>query len=148
MEIFIPKKLNFQISEQKKKTGIECCAYGCKNKSNKRKRGLCHKHYHIYRRIIDPIYDRFVNFRGNALRRKKEFTITLQEFREWCTKTGYIIQKGKRGRNCTIDRIKNQYGYHIWNIEIKSNLANIRKYHDHDKHFTELSPEDPDYLPF
>lgn len=150
--MFIPKALLFKISPSKKEAGVECCAYACKNKPQPKKVGLCSKHYHIYRKIKDPVYDRFVNFRGNAKKRRDgkgiEFTITLEQFRDFCQRTGYIIKKGMRGRNCTLDRIRNWEGYHIDNIQIKSIQANVRKYHDHDKHFTELPPEDKDYLPF
>lgn len=143
--MFVPKSLNFCTSDAKKQAGIYCCAYSCKSPAVVKKRGLCHKHYAIHRRIVDPIYDRYVNFKGNAKRRCKDFTITLAEFRDFCNRTGYIIKKGMRGRNCTIDRSDNCYGYHIWNIGIKSNEANIRKYHDVDKH---LPTNHEDYCPF
>ena len=144
---FTPKHLQFKTSEAKKKQGNYCCAYGCDKLPNAKKKGLCHMHYKRYRRIADPVYDRYVNFKGNALRRCKEFTITLQEFRDFCTKEGYIISKGKRGYNCTIDRIENQHGYHIWNIQILSMANNIKKYNNEDKHFTELPTTDEDYIP-
>lgn len=131
--MFTPKKLDFKISEIKRKAGKECCAYGCKSKPNEKKCGMCHKHYHIYRRIKDPVYDRFVNFKGNALRRKKEFVITLQEFRDFCQEKGYIIKKGMRGRNCSIDRIDNKLGYSIGNIQILTMNRNLEKYHKIDK---------------
>ena len=35
--MFIPKHILFQISEPKKKEGVNCCAYGCKNKPNPKK---------------------------------------------------------------------------------------------------------------
>lgn len=152
--MFVPKAIFFKISIPKKEAGIYCCAYSCKNKPSPKKAGLCSKHYHIHRRIKDPVYDRFVNFRGNAAKRPWKggigipFSITLNQFREFCEKTGYIIKKGMRGRNCSIDRIRNWEGYHIDNIQIKSIQANVRKYHDHDKHFTELPETDEDYLPF
>ena len=146
--MFVPKKYEFKISEAKKKQGLYCCAYSCKNKPHPKKKGMCHKHYSIYRHIVDPVYNRFVNFRGNALRRLKEFTITLEEFRDFCERTGYIIEKGKRGRNCTIDRRKNEFGYHIWNIQIKSHKSNIVKYHNEDKHVTDLPSTHEDYSPF
>lgn len=148
MDFFTPKHLTFQTSQAKKAAGVFCCAYGCKNSAIAKKRGLCHTHYSRYRRIVDPVYNRYVNFKGNALRRKKEFTITLQEFRKFCAETGYIICKGKRGRNCTIDRIRNWEGYNINNIQILSIGSNLDKYHKHDKHCTELPEDDPDYLPF
>lgn len=146
--MFTPKHLEFKISEAKKLLGIFCCAYGCKKDACNRKRGLCHKHYHIWRRIIDPVYDRYVNFKRNALKRNKDFTITIEEFRGFCLETGYIIKKGMRGRNCTVDRRDNRYGYHIWNIQLKTNKANIAKYHNEDKHMTELPSDHEDYLPF
>lgn len=147
-DFFVPKALHFHTSELKKKQGVFCCAIGCRGKPEKRKRGMCSKHYHRHRKMIDPVYDRFVNFRGNALKRGISFKITLQEFRDFCERTGYIIKKGMRGRNCTIDRIRNWEGYYIGNIQIKSNAANIAKYYKHDRHCTELPPEDPYFIPF
>lgn len=140
-EHFTQKNLHFKIYEAKRESKKECCAYGCKSLPNEKKLGLCHKHYARYRKIKDPVYDRYFNFKRNALTRCKDFTITLEEFREFCQRTGYIIKKGMRGKNCTIDRIKNNLGYHIGNIQIKSNLANIKKYHTFDKF-------DKDYTPF
>lgn len=138
--MFVPKNLNFCVSSAKKEAGIFCCALRCHNKPNSRKRGLCHKHYATHRRIVDPVYDRYFNFKNNALSRPltniigPKFTITLEQFRNFCNETGYIIKRGYRGKNCTVDRKKNKYGYHIWNIQLITNMANIRKYHDHDKH--------------
>ena len=148
MEFFVPKHIQFKISEAKKAAGVYCCAYNCINKPADRKGGLCTKHYHRRRRILDPVANRYTNFKGNALKRCKDFRITLEEFRQFCKDTGYIIEKGKRGRNCTIDRIRNWEGYYIGNIQIKSNQANIKKYHEHDKHCTELPPEHEDHCPF
>lgn len=149
--MFVPKSILFKRSEAKKRLGIFCCAYHCRNKPAKKKGGLCHKHYHIHRRIIDPIYNRYANFKINALRRKKEFTITLEQFRTWCKENGYL-EKGNRGFKCTIDRINNNEGYHIWNIQTKTMIANIKKYHESDKHLTNetesLTPEHEDYVPF
>jgi len=141
--VFTPKHLNFKTSEVKKQKGIYCAAYGCKNPACAKKRGLCHKHYHVHRRMVDPVYNRFTDFRKNALKRCKEFTITLEEFRGWCNETGYIITKGMRGFRCTIDRIDNRYGYHIWNIQILTHAMNIKKYHEVDKLLTQAI-ENPD----
>jgi len=152
--MFTPKKLEFKISEAKKIEGRYCCAYHCKSKPCAKKRGLCHKHYAIHRRIVDPVYDRYVNFRGNAKQRPWQggigipFIITLPEFREFCNDTGYIVKRGYRGKNCTVDRIWNNEGYHIGNIQLITNMANIRKYHDHDKHVTELPIDHEDHCPF
>ena len=135
--VFVPKKILFQISQNKKNDGVYCCAISCSNKPCAKKAGLCHKHYHRYWRILDPVYDRYANFKQKALSRKKEFTITLMEFRGFCEETGYIITKGMRGYRYTVDRINNNYGYHIWNIQLLSLIANIEKYHEIDKLLTE-----------
>jgi hypothetical protein len=134
--MFVPKHLLFCVSEAKKLAGIHCAAYGCKNKPCAKKRGLCHKHYHRHRRIIDPVYCRFTDFKKHALERKKDFTITLQEFRDWSKKEGYL----EKGRAATIDRKDNRYGYHIWNIQLLTNKANIAKYHNVDKHHKDYTP--------
>lgn len=134
-----------QTSKAKKAKGVHCCAYACFNKPVKRKAGLCHKHFARLRKEKDPIYDRYYNFKNNALKRKKEFTITLQEFRDFCLRTGYIITKGMRGRNATIDRIKNEFGYHIWNIQLLTNMQNIRKYWDFDRKNDEFNDYEPPF---
>lgn len=114
------------LSEAKKKAGVYCCAYACKNNPVKKLGGLCYKHYRRKRREIDPVYCRYNNFKSNATARGKDFTITLTEFRRFCDKTGYL-KNGYRGFRATIDRICNAHGYHIWNIQILSHKANCSK---------------------
>ena len=117
----------FCISDAKKAAGKYCCAYNCTNKPVSKKGGLCHKHYARKRREDDPIGTRYNQFKGNAKKRHKDFTITLEQFRQFCKDTGYLINKGKRGKNATIDRIKNKYGYHIWNIQLLTLRQNSSK---------------------
>ncbi len=117
----------FCISEAKKTEGRFCCAYNCTSEPIYKKGGLCHKHYRRKQRQEDPVQVRYADFKQNALKRSKEFSITIKQFRDFCQREGYIIKKGRRGQNATIDRIKNKYGYHIWNIQILPNKANARK---------------------
>jgi hypothetical protein len=117
----------FQISEAKKKKGVECCAYRCDNSPVKKLGGLCYKHYQRKIRETNPLYARYNQFKSSAVRRGKEFTITLGEFRDFCKRTGYLIVKGKRGKNATIDRRCNAHGYHIWNIQLLTMSANSSK---------------------
>lgn len=123
-----------KISQAKKDKGQECCAYSCKNKPAPKLGGLCFKHYQRKRRKLDPVGVRFTQFRTNALNRSKDFSITLDQFREFCTRTGYCIIKGKRGKNATVDRIDNKKGYHIDNIQLLTLRENVRKYYDEDRH--------------
>ena len=116
-----------KISEEKKKKGRYCCAYACGNDPVAKLGGLCHKHYRRKRRELDPVYCRYNNFKTNALRRGKEFTITLDEFRKFCDRTGYIVKKGRRGKAATVDRRCNAHGYHIWNIQLLTLFQNASK---------------------
>ena len=117
----------FKISEAKKKQGKYCCAYHCKNEPVGKLGGLCYKHYWRKRKELDPVYARYNQFKSNATRRGKECTITLEEFRGFCEETGYIVEKGKRGMNATIDRIDNTKGYHIDNIQLLTHRQNASK---------------------
>ena len=117
----------FHISPAKKRAGKYCCAYNCANKPVKRKGGLCHKHYSRKIRINDPVLSRYGDFKGNAKKRGIFFNITLEEFRGFCNRTGYLITKGKRGYNATIDKIINKEGYHINNIQLLPNKRNASK---------------------
>lgn len=116
-----------KISNEKKSKGIYCAAYSCKQKPADKKGGLCHKHYARKIRETDPIQSRYNQFRSNATRRGKEVSITLEQFRLFCNRTGYLIEKGKRGQNATIDRRCNAHGYHIWNIRLLTNKQNASK---------------------
>lgn len=117
----------FAISETKKKQGRYCCAYACTNRPNPRKGGLCDKHYARKRRELDPVYTRYNQFKSSATRRKKPFSITLEQFREFCQETGYIVSKGMRGMRSTIDRVDNKKGYHIDNIQLLTLRQNASK---------------------
>ena len=117
----------FCISQDKKKAGRYCAAYACQNKPIKKKGGLCHKHFRRKRRELDPVECRFNDFKGNAKRRKKPFFVTIEQFRQWCKEKNYIIKKGRRGQNATIDRIINKEGYYIDNMQILHNKQNASK---------------------
>lgn len=145
MTPFVPQRLFFTVSEAKKTAGIYCAAYGCKNKPCARKRGLCHCHYKRHRAIIDPVYNRYTQFVWNAKQRNIECSVTLPEFRKFCVDNNYIISKGRRGRAATIDRKDNRFGYHIWNLQILTGLANTDKYYNVDRLLTEENNEE---IPF
>jgi hypothetical protein len=115
-----------ELSKNKKKAGVFCCAYACSNKPAPKKGGLCHKHYARKLRERDPVSARFNQFKGNATRRGKEFGISLEEFRQFCEETGYL-KNGYRGYSATIDRVDNRRGYFIDNIQLLSNRANASK---------------------
>lgn len=67
--------------------------------------------------------------RGNAKRRGKECSLTLEEFKYFCDETGYLELRGRCSGCMTIDREDNEEGYHFWNIKIMEHDDNIRKGH-------------------
>lgn len=115
------------LSQNKKEAGRFCCANGCQNKPVAKLGGLCYKHYQRKRRKEDPVGVRYTQFKTNARNRNVENSVTLEEFRRFCEKNQYIVKKGRRGQNATIDRLCNVHGYHIWNMGIKTNRANASK---------------------
>lgn len=104
----------------------KCATPGCKN--NARKKGIhcetCHTRFYRNKYKIKycwrTLYD-------NAKRRKKEFTLTLEEFTEFVLNTGYMKGKGLSSESLTIDRIDNERGYTIDNIRVITKSENSSK---------------------
>jgi len=124
-----------KISQNKKNEGKYCCAYGCHNEPVAKKGGLCHKHYMIKMKEKDPVLIRYNRFRSKSKQRGIENSVTLEEFRKFCKRTGYIIVKGRRGMNATIDRRCNTHGYHIWNMQLLTHKQNSSKNNSHSENF-------------
>ncbi len=114
-------------SQAKKDIGRFCCAYGCSNDPEAKKGGLCHKHYARKLREDRPIAVRYSQAKQKAKSRGIPFTISLKWFRGFCHRTGYLVVRGRRGQNATLDRRCNLHGYHEWNIQILTNRANASK---------------------
>jgi hypothetical protein len=114
------------LSKVKKLAGVYCCVYGCHEKPQKKKGGICHKHYKRKRRKIDPIGVRYNDLAGSCKRRGKGLYFILEEFRGWCKRTGYM-RKGNRGQVATLDRRCNAHDYYLWNLRIISNRRNASK---------------------
>lgn len=69
----------------------------------------------------------FSVLKNNAKRRGKEFTLTMQEFRQFCEETGYIENKGRSRLSLSIDRIDSSKGYTASNIQVLTLEDNGRK---------------------
>lgn len=62
--------------------------------------------------------------RRSAKTRHIPFTLTLEQFRKFCSETGYIEKRGQHPESLTIDRIDPNEGYHIWNIRVLTHAEN------------------------
>lgn len=114
----------------KKRKGI-CIDKGCRNKAAKQNNSC---HAHIKRRYAEkyPVKYAFQTLRNNAKRRGKEFTITLDQFREFCAKTKILLGRGIQKDSLHIDRIDESGGYSIDNIQVLTNSENVKKIRHYD----------------
>ena len=104
----------------------QCPAYGCTNERASKKR-FCAKHVHRHLKATD--YPKYVYniWKTNCRRRGIENLVTIQEFRGWCEKTGYLEKKGRKSDSSTIDRIKSHLPYTINNMQIMNHWDNSFK---------------------
>jgi len=112
------------------KPGI-CATKFCKNKTYGGRK-LCSSCRCKKSRMQDPVKYAFTSLRSNAKRRNILFTITLDQFREWCSKVTYIGFAGRSSESYTIDRRHNDIGYHIDNIKVMKKGENVKKYFYYD----------------
>lgn len=76
-----------------------------------------------------PIKYAFTTLKSNAKRRGIEFSLTIEYFTLFCTKTNYIRGKGKTSESYSIDRIDINKGYVEDNIQILTLRENTQKMH-------------------
>jgi hypothetical protein len=124
-----------------------------KNCTNKAKGKTCSTCRSRKARAKDPVKYSFISHRNNAKRRGKKWTITLEQFREFCGKVKYIGFTGRNAEGYTLDRIREEEDYHIWNIQVLKNADNVKKYFSYDwqtKTVYEMKPVEVDSsdLPF
>jgi len=75
-----------------------------------------------------PVKRAFETLRGNAQRRGKEFTLTLEDFTAFCNASGYMARKGITATSATVDRIDEERGYSADNIQCLTNAENRKKF--------------------
>lgn len=104
-----------------------CVAAFCKNKARAGHR-FCHKCAHRYQKETNPLVYWYKSLKQNARRRGKEFSLTKEDFRFFCTSTGYLELKGKEGNKFSIDRIDPEKGYSLDNIQMITLSQNTSKH--------------------
>jgi len=92
-----------------------------------------------------PIKYIFAALKTNAKRREKYFSLTLDEFTQFCDMTGYDKLRGITAASLTIDRINPLLGYHKDNIRAITLRHNVQL-----RHGVEIDPEFMliSYVPF
>ena len=99
-------------------------------------------------RANNPIKAAYVQLRDNAKRRRKIFTLTLEEFTSFCMATTYLDEKGRERHCLTIDRIDWDEGYHLWNLQVLTHKENSEQGADNAPRHERSGPPDPDNEPF
>jgi hypothetical protein len=111
--------------ESKRKKGL-CIAYRCPSKPGKATR-FCYKHHKRYQKEKNFLVYSYSYLKQNAKRRGKSFSLTLDQFKEFCNMTGYLMLKGKLKKSASIDRIDNSKGYSFDNIQVLTLSQNSAK---------------------
>lgn len=123
----------------------KCVTRYCRN-SAREGRSICRTCESRKRREKDPVRAAFDNLRSNTKRRKKEFTITLEEFEKFCAETEYMFGKGRTATSYHIDRIDPEKGYSIDNIRVLTNSENVKRHRKYLKYVE--TPSGPQYFRF
>lgn len=108
----------------------QCATSYCRNRTSGGKH--CSTCRSKKSRQQDPVKYAYTALKNNAKRRGVLFTITLDQFRDWCVKVKYIGFAGRLSESYTIDRRYNDIGYHIDNIQVLTKRNNVIKYFSYD----------------
>lgn len=125
----------WEISCKREKSTGRCCAPWCRNppycfyppSGNLFTDRFCSKCRSRKWRANNPIRYAFSAIKGSAKKRNISFDIKFEEFKDWCEKTGYASNKGIARLTDHCDRIDDDLGYEINNIQILSQGDNVRK---------------------
>lgn len=102
-----------------------CHVMGCRQKRVRAR--LCWRHLKEQWRRRNPIRSAWQTIKDRAKRKKREFTLTFEEFSEWAAKHKYIDGKGRERHCLHCDRIDPSKGYSIDNIQILTCTENTTK---------------------
>lgn len=112
----------------RRKKQKRCVVAFCQNRAgNNGKFRFCYKHHRQHQKFNNPLRYWFDVLRQNARSRKKEFNLTIKEFEIFCNQTGYLELKSKNAGGASIDRIDNEKGYSLDNIQMLTLSQNSRK---------------------
>jgi len=93
-----------------------------------RHRTMCSQCRYLHEKQLDLIGVAYRRLKSHAKSRNKEFSLTKEQFSEFCIKSEYAIRKGISKDSLHIDRVDENKGYHIDNIQVLTNTQNVKKY--------------------
>ena len=83
--------------------------------------------------------------KNNAKRRDIDFKLTFEEFKQFCFECELINQRGRSKNSYHIDRIDENRGYEVGNLQMLTNIENVKKYYSQKKYIKQHSIWEPEY---
>ena len=100
----------------------------CHQKESEKHKKTCCSCNYKQKKKSNPVRIAYTSLKQHAKERGKEFSLTMDQFSEFCAKSNYLNCKGVEKNSYHIDRIDESKGYEIGNIQLLTNTENIRKY--------------------
>jgi len=116
---FPHKYLSKVVSEKTRLSNIRagvCSHWGCARPARSDSHKDCHTCAKRKTRMKHPLKYTYSNIKDSARKRKVTFNLTLDEFKAFCDRTGYLTKKGREFEDLTIDRIDSSKPYQADNI--------------------------------
>lgn len=107
----------------------KCSTDGCRKKRAKNK-GYCHACNKRRYRKANPMMASYQALKSNSKRRGHFFDLTFEQFRQFCYETEYMAKKGRSSLSYSVDRIIEELGYTVGNLQALTNRDNVLKEHD------------------
>lgn len=122
-----------------------CLTYLCANNARQGK-SYCHKCRNRKYRQNNPLRTGYHILKHSAKKRGISFELTFKDYEEFVNDNpDYLLMKGLKGNDLTIDRVRENEGYKKGNLQILTRKKNTRKYHLEKQKETEEQNKD---LPF
>jgi len=100
----------------------------CHQKQAEKHKKTCCSCNYLQKKASNPVRVAYTSLKYHAKERGKEFSLTLEQFKEFCIKSNYLNCKGIEKHSYHIDRIDETKGYEIGNVQLLTNVQNVRKY--------------------
>lgn len=95
-----------------------CQEPGCKKRAG-RNRLICHMHRMRRYAAAQPMRHCYQTLKVNAKRRGKvfKFKLTFEQFKEFAIEVNLLHKRGRKTTSYTVDRIENDKGYVVGNLQ-------------------------------
>ena len=100
----------------------------CGLKQSEKGSRKCNSCNYKQKKKSNPIRIAYTSLKGHAKERCKEFNLTIEQFKVFCIESNYLNCRGIAKFSYHIDRIEETKGYEVGNLQLLTNIQNVRKY--------------------